>query len=150
MSTSETTQHVEVDVPVEVAYRQWTNFEEFPNFMTGVSEVKRLGGDKLHFEVEVGPKNVSYDAEIVDQTPNETVSWRATDGKTNIGVVSFTKIDANQTRVGLRLQYEVEGLAEHVGDTLGFVSRQAKSDLHNFKNYVEDRTKAIYAWDGRV
>ena len=29
---------IEVDVPISVAYNQWTQFEEFPRFMTGVKE----------------------------------------------------------------------------------------------------------------
>lgn len=147
MSTnSHTEQHIEVDVPVRVAYNQWTNFEEFPNFMGGVKSVQKKGSDTVHFTVEVGPKTVDYDAKIVDQIPDERVSWKSIDGKENIGVVTFNSLGANKTRVGLRMQYEVDGLDEQIGDMLGFVSRRAKGDLDNFKEYVEDRTKSANAW----
>lgn len=146
MSNSHTEQFVEVDVPVRVAYNQWTNFDEFPKFMGGVKNVTRIGEDKVHFTVEVGPKTVDYDAKIVDLQQDQRVSWKAVDGKENIGVVTFNAIDENKTRVGLRMNYETEGVAEAVGDALGFVSRQAKSDLDSFKEYVEDRNQAKAAW----
>ena len=34
---------IEVNVPEYTAYAQWTHFEEFPQFMEGVKEVKRRG-----------------------------------------------------------------------------------------------------------
>ena len=40
-------QSIEVDVPVQVAYNQWTQFEEFPTFMEGVEQVTQL--DDSHF-----------------------------------------------------------------------------------------------------
>ena len=33
---------IEVEVPVRVAYDQWTQFREFPKFMDGVESVNRL------------------------------------------------------------------------------------------------------------
>ena len=40
---------VQVDVPVETAYNQWTQFEEFPHFMDGVSEVRQLDDTTLQW-----------------------------------------------------------------------------------------------------
>ena len=33
---------IEVNCPVRAAYNQWTQFEEFPRFMSGVKEVRQL------------------------------------------------------------------------------------------------------------
>ena len=44
MSTIE--ESINVDVPVRVAYDQWTQFEEFPKFMDGVQQVVQL--DETH------------------------------------------------------------------------------------------------------
>jgi uncharacterized membrane protein len=33
---------VDVDVPVRVAYDQWTQFETFPKFVEGVASVEQL------------------------------------------------------------------------------------------------------------
>jgi uncharacterized membrane protein len=37
---SKITRSIEVDVPVTTAYNQWTQFEEFPQFMEGVESVR--------------------------------------------------------------------------------------------------------------
>ena len=41
MSTIE--KSIEVNVPVTIAYNQWTQFEQFPHFMEGVEEVRQIG-----------------------------------------------------------------------------------------------------------
>jgi len=33
---------IEVDCPVHTVYNQWTQFEDFPKFMTGVKDVRQL------------------------------------------------------------------------------------------------------------
>jgi uncharacterized membrane protein len=45
---------VEVDVPVSVAYNQWTQFEDFPQFMDGVSSVRQLDDTHLAWTAEIG------------------------------------------------------------------------------------------------
>ena len=39
---------VDVDVPVRVAYDQWTQFEEFPRFMEGDESVQQLDDKRVH------------------------------------------------------------------------------------------------------
>ena len=34
-------QSIDVDVPVRTAYNQWTQFEEFPRFMSGVEQIEQ-------------------------------------------------------------------------------------------------------------
>jgi len=150
MSDSETSQHIEVDVPVSVAYNQWTQFEEFPRFMDGVEEVQQLTDDTVRFTVAVGPKKLSYDAQIVTQEPDQQIAWRAIDGKKNLGVVTFQQLGPNKTRVGLRLGYELDGIAEKIGDMLGFVDGRVKGDLKNFKEFIEAREQPTGAWRGNI
>ena len=45
---------IDVEVPVETAYNQWTQFEEFPRFMEGVEEVRQLDDTRLHWVAELG------------------------------------------------------------------------------------------------
>ena len=44
---------IELDVPVTMAYNQWTQFEEFPQFMEHVDEVRQLDDKNLHWKVTV-------------------------------------------------------------------------------------------------
>jgi uncharacterized membrane protein len=62
MSTIE--QSIEVAVPVRTAYNQWTQFEEFPNFMEGVEEVRQLDDTGLHWRTKVGGREQEFDTAI--------------------------------------------------------------------------------------
>ena len=64
MSTIE--KSIEVNVPVYTAYSQWTHFEEFPQFMEGVKEVKQLDVKRLHWKTEIAGQDKEWDAEITE------------------------------------------------------------------------------------
>ncbi|MFL6025126.1 MAG: SRPBCC family protein [Marmoricola sp.] len=147
MSTIEKT--IEVEVPVTAAYDQWTQFETFPEFMEGVEQVRQLDDTHVHWKAEIGGITREWDAEIVDQTPDERVTWRSTDGTTNAGTVSFAP-QASGTRVTLRLEFEPEGIVEKVGDALNIVSNRAEGDLRRFKAFIEERQTETGGWRGTV
>ena len=67
MSTIE--QSIEVEAPLDRAYNQWTQFEEFPQFMDGVEEVRQLDDTHLHWVAEFGGTRHEWDAEITEQKP---------------------------------------------------------------------------------
>lgn len=60
---------VEVGCPVSTVSNQWTQFEEFPEFMDGVEEVRQVDDSHLHWVANVGGRRKEWDAEIVEQTP---------------------------------------------------------------------------------
>jgi uncharacterized membrane protein len=141
---------VEVDVPVSVAYNQWTQFEDFPQFMDGVSSVRQLDDTHLAWTAEIGGEHHSWQAEISHQEPDRLVSWRALDGKYNSGRVSFEPLDGNRTRVDVEMTYDAEGWKESVGSALGFDSRRVKGDLERFKEFIESRQLETGSWRGEV
>jgi len=141
---------VEVDVPVRVAYNQWTQFEEFPRFMEGVREVRQLDDTHLHWRAEVGGKEQAWDAEITEQIPDERIAWRARSGAPNAGVVTFHRIADSRTRIMLQLDYDPQGAVENIGDALGVVSRRVAGDLERFKEFVESRGGETGAWRGEI
>src|SRR5919109_1045278 len=110
---------IEVDVPIETTYNQWTQFEEFPKFMEGVKEVRQHDDRRLHWKAQIAGKEKEWDAEIVQQIPDQVIAWRSSSGASNAGEVRFDKALGGKTRVTLVLTYEPEGVAEHVGDALG-------------------------------
>ena len=141
---------VDVDVPVRVAYNQWTQFEEFPKFMDGVEEVKQMGDNKLHWKAKIAGKEEEWDAVISEQHPDERVAWTNTTGAKNAGVVTFHKLAEDKSRVTLQLDYEPEGIVENVGSALGLVGRRVKGDLESFKKFIESRGKETGAWRGEI
>jgi ribosome-associated toxin RatA of RatAB toxin-antitoxin module len=141
---------ITVDVPVSTAYNQWTQFEEFPQFMGGVTQVEQLEDDRLHWVAEIAGVRREWYAAIVEQTPDQKIAWAATEGATNAGAVSFVSSGPGQTAVTLELEYEPEGLVEKAGDALHIVERQAQSDLEKFKTYIESRQQETGGWRGDV
>jgi uncharacterized membrane protein len=141
---------IEVNVPVTTAYNQWTQFEEFPEFMEGVESVQQIDDTHLLWTAEVGGTREEWRAEITEQTPDQRIAWRATEGKTNAGVVTFHRIDDSTTRIMLQMDWEPEGMKESVGSAVGADSRRVKGDLERFKELIERRGTPTGAWRGEV
>lgn len=139
-----------VDVPLSTAYNQWTQFEQFPHFMEGIEEVRQLDDKRLHWRANIAGKEKEWDAEIVEQVPDQRVAWRSTSGTPNDGVVSFRSVDPNTTEVSLDLDYEPEGAVETIGDALGFVGRRVEGDLERFKSFIESRGSESGAYRGEI
>jgi hemerythrin superfamily protein/carbon monoxide dehydrogenase subunit G len=141
---------VTVEVPVRTAYNQWTQFEEFPQFMGGVQEVTQVDDTTLHWVAEIGGVRREWEAAVLEQVPDTKVAWAATQGATNAGAVHFAPSGPDHTVVTLHLEFEPEGLVEKAGDTLGIVERQAEADLQRFKAFIEQRGAETGSWRGQV
>lgn len=151
MQMSTVKETVEVDVPLHTAYNQWTQFEEFPNFMEGVEEVRQLDDRHNHWTTKIGGVRREFDTEIVDQLPDERVTWRTTSGDTNQrGSVRFERVDDTHTRVELVMDVEPSGAAEKAADMIGTIDRRVKGDMKRFKQYIEERGSESGAWRGRI
>jgi uncharacterized membrane protein len=87
--TTHVERSIEVAVPVRTAYDQWSRFEEFPRFMSGVDEVQQVGDRMTHWVAHIAGVRREWDAAIVEQVPDEKVAWAATTGATNAGAVFF-------------------------------------------------------------
>ena len=149
MSTIE--QSIELEVPVQTAYNQWTQFEEFPRFMEGVEEIRQIDDTHLHWVAEFGGTRHEWDAVITEQRPDERVAWRNTDGKDNAGVVTFHRLDDSRSKVMVQMDFVPEGLKEKLGDALGAPERRVKGDLAALQG--DDRGAAGRrpgAWRGEV
>ncbi|OPC85334.1 cyclase [Embleya scabrispora] len=148
---SEIEESVEVDVPVTVAYNQWTQFEDFHHFMDGVERIEQRTPTLTHWITNVHGVKREFDAAITEQIPDERVAWTTVEGEVHqAGVVTFHRLDDTRTKVMLQLDHDPHGIADTVGDKLGFVRRQAKGDLQRFKKFIESRGTATGAWRGEV
>jgi uncharacterized membrane protein len=135
MSTIE--QSIEINVPAETAYIQWTQFEDFPRFMEGVEEVRQVSDKHLHWRVNMGGKKKEFDTEITEQIPGKRIAWRSVGGIDNGGVVTFHHLNSTTSRIMVQISYEPEGLVEKVGSLLGVAPHRVQGDLERFKEYLE-------------
>lgn len=141
---------VEVNVPVHTAYNQWTQFESFPEFMSGVEEVRQLDDKRLHWKVKIAGVSREYDAEIIEQTPDQVIAWQSTGDTDNSGTVRFQEVDNLTTRISASIGYQTESLTEKAGDALSMPQRQLRNDLARFKEFIESRGTETGAWRDEI
>jgi uncharacterized membrane protein len=136
-----------VGAPIERVYAFWTDYENFPRFMSNVREVQDLGGGRSHWVVS-GPGGVpiEWDAVLTEQVPGETIAWRSRPGSMleNAGAVRFSP-EGEGTRVDLRLCYNppAGGAGQAVSELLGADPRaKLNEDLGRLKALLEDANRS--------
>ena len=112
MSTIE--KSIEVNVPAETAYNQWTQFKDFPRFMEGVEEVREVSDKHLHRRVNIGGKEKEFDTEITEQIPGKRIAWRSIGGTDNGGVVTFHHLTSTTSRIMVQMGYQPEGWSKRL------------------------------------
>ena len=148
---STTTASVDVNRPIRVVYDQWTQFETFPEFMEGVERIEQRDDTHLHWVVKVGPVTREFDATVTEQHPDERVAWKSDSGPDHAGVVTFHRLDDQNTRVTTQMDVDPDGFVENVADKLGILDHRVKGDLGRFKTFIEDRDgRETGAWRGDV
>jgi uncharacterized membrane protein len=141
---------IEVDVPVRIAYDQWTQFEEFPRFMDGVESVKQLDDKRLAWVATIAGQREEWLAEIVDQVSDQRIAWKSIEGAPNAGVVLFEPLGPDRARITLRIDAEPEGPVESIGTALGLLERRVSGDLKRFKGFIEAKVVPTGAWRGEI
>lgn len=130
---------IDVDVPLHAAYEQWNRFEEFPDFMEDVQEVRQLDDGRFHWRATLAGQETEWDSEIVEQVPDRVIAWRSLTGPPNSGRVTFEPLGEDRTRVQVQMEYEPENALQKVGGVLGLVSRKLGQTVEDFKQHVERR-----------
>ena len=141
---------VHVDAPLRVVYNQWTQFETFPMFMSGVDRVVQVDDRTLDWTASIAGQSRSWRARITEQLPDRLIAWESIEGARNAGSVHFQPVSADVTLVDLELEVEPQGPIEAAGDVLGLVRGQVESDLEGFKTFIEARGQETGAWRGAV
>jgi uncharacterized membrane protein len=127
----------DVAVPVEKAYRAWTQFEEFPKFMHRVLDVEKDDGHTVRWREKIWFSTREWEAEITERRKNDRVAWKSVSGTQHSGLITFHKLDTNLTRVLVTVDFVPTGMIEKMASGMRFVSRAIQADLARFKAYVE-------------
>jgi uncharacterized membrane protein len=142
---------VDVAVPVSTAYNQWTQLEEFPQFMEGVESVEQIDDTHSRWKTKVLGAEREFDTRITEQIPDERIAWTTTHGETEqAGVVTFHRLDADLTRVAVQMDIEPDGLLEKLGLATGVIGHRVEGDLQRFKDFLEQRGSETGAWRGEI
>ena len=124
-------------MPVETAYKSWSDFEEYPKFMHRVLHVEKTGRNKIRWQEKIWFSRRQWEATITERRTNDRIVWKTTSGMSHRGVVSFHKLEPNLTRVMVEMEFEPNGMVEKMASGLRFVKRAVQADLARFKAHVE-------------
>src|SRR3954454_11049111 len=127
----------DVAVPVETAYQEWQNFDDFPKFMLRVLNVRQEGDDELRWQEKIWFSKRDWEGRITDRRKNDRIAWKTTSGMSHHGVVSFHRLDDKLTRVMVDMEFEPTGMIEKMASGLRFVKRAVQADLARFKAHCE-------------
>jgi uncharacterized membrane protein len=134
----------DVAVPIEVAYKAFSDFDSYPKFMHRVLRVEKTSRNKVRFEEKIWFSRRQWEAQITERRANDRIVWKTTSGMSHRGIVSFHKLDPKLTRVMVDMEFEPSGVLEKMASGLRFVKRAVQADLARFKAYVEmDDAKGI-------
>ena len=143
-------QSVDVAVPVETAYNQWTQFEDWPEFMHRVTRVTQDDDCTVKFATKIWGKTKEFEAEIETQRPDQRIKWKVAQGLTHTGVVTFHELAPRLTRIELNFDVAPGSLIEKAARGMRHVKRAARADLHRFKAFIEMNELETGAWRGTI
>jgi uncharacterized membrane protein len=143
-------QSVDVAVPVETAYNQWTQFEDWPEFMHRVTRVTQEDDCTVSFATKIWGKKKEFVADIETQRPDERIKWKVTQGITHTGVVTFHELAPRLTRIELNVDVDPGSLLEKAARGMRHIKRAMRADLHRFKAFIEMQELETGAWRGVI
>jgi uncharacterized membrane protein len=143
-------QSVDIGVPLSTAYNQWTQFEEWPRFMHRLDQATQEDDCDVSFKTKVWGVSKEFEAQIVEQRPDERIMWTVKKGVTHTGVVTFHELADRLTRVQVTLDVEPGSLLEKAARGMRHVKRAVRADLARFKAFIEMQEVETGAWRGVI
>ena len=138
------TETITIRRPRQEVYGFWHNFENLPRFMAHLESVQVLDNNRSHWKAKApAGTTVEWDAETIEDRPDELISWRSLPDATvpNSGSVRFKDAPGDRgTEVQVELRYQPPGgkigalLAKLFGEE---PQQQVKGDLRRFKQVME-------------
>lgn len=142
---------IDIGVPLQQAYNQWTEFQKFSRFAKGVVNVERSDDTSSNWQVKVAKSNRSYKAKVSEQIPDKRIVWTSEGAKgTTKGAVTFHELDENLTKVLVVVEYFPKGLFEKTGNVWRAQGRRLRLDLKLFRKFVSFQDEPAEGWRGEI
>jgi uncharacterized membrane protein len=142
---------INVGVPVDVAYDQWTQFQEFASFMKGVESVDQTDDVGSNWRVKVFKSRRNMKGTVTEQIPDRKIAWTTDGAKGSVkGLVTFHPLADDLTQILLVMEYYPQGLFEKTGNIWRAQGRRTRLDLKNFRRFLMMRGEATGSWRGEI
>lgn len=148
-------QAITIDRPASELYTYWHDFQNLPRFMNHLEAVQVTGPTQSHWKAKApAGQSVEWDAEVVEDRPNEFIAWRSLEGAdvANAGSVQFQPAAGGRgTVVRVAMKYDPPGgtigaaIAKLFGEE---PKQQIWEDLHRLKQVME--TGEVVRSDGAL
>lgn len=141
---------IHVNAPVEEVFQFWSNYENFPRFMSHIKEVKDLGNGRSHW-IASGPAGipVEWKAIMTDRVPNDRLSWESEPESTleTSGSVRFERAGEG-TDVHVEMSYRPPGgeIGQAIAKLFGADPQKAiEEDLEKIRPLLEKGGEGLRA-----
>lgn len=137
----EHTVQIEVDAPVELVWKLWSDLEQMPRWMKWIDSVHVLedNPDLSRWKLASGGFEFSWLSRVNKLIPKQIIQWQSVDGLPNKGAVRFYDLKKTSV-VRLSISYAIPGILGTIMDNLflgNIVESTLKADLERFKQYIE-------------
>jgi hypothetical protein len=148
-------EEIDVGVPIDIAYDQWTRFTDFPGFMKKVENVEQESDTELKWRAQVLWSHRDWKSTIVEQVPDDRIVWKSEGAKGYVdGAVTFHDLGPNLTKILLVLKYYPQGFFEKTGNLWRAQGRRARLELKHFRRHVMTETilnpDELEGWRGEI
>jgi len=148
-------EEIDIGAPVSVVYNQWTQFQDYSDFMKKVDGVEQEEETKVNFKAQVFWSHRKWDSTIKEQIPDQLISWRSQGDKGHVdGTVTFHELAPRLTRVLVVLEYYPQGFMERTGNIWRAQGRRARLELKHFRRHVMmnvmHEPEELEGWRGEI
>jgi uncharacterized membrane protein len=135
---------VTVGRPVAEVYEFWKDLGNLSRFMGHLESVRMTGAGRSHWKAKApAGLTAEWDAETIEDRPNEYIAWHSLEGEAvdNLGSVTFVQAPGDRgTEVHLEMEYHPRGgvVGAKLANMFKKIPQAALSaDLKRFKQMME-------------
>ncbi len=140
----------EINAPVEVVWKFWSDLDSMPLWMTWIESVKTVDKetstlpDLTEWTLAANGFRFKWKAQITERIEAQKLEWKSVGGLPTTGVVRFYPEESSKTVVKLKISYELPKiLARIMKENIlgGMVTKELQINLDRFKQLIEESSK---------
>ncbi|MEU5032052.1 SRPBCC family protein [Streptomyces milbemycinicus] len=129
---------MDVNAPVELSWKLWSDVTQWPSFLSHVERVDPLDERRFAWWLSLPGADKYFTAELTEVIEQERIAWKTVAGVQHAGVVTFHRLSDTTSRVTLQIEYDPEGFVEHLGALTNLDKALTNYDLGQFQHLAEE------------